>query len=173
MKLILAKYHKYIFPIGWLIAFVIGFGFMTLPHLYNQYVEPQMFGASLVQIRDKANAKLAEMWPVLVQKQNAYYAKHGKYFQLLITPETIVPNGADSDFSVRTPSDEKFVRDVDFTWSQKIPFQIEVREWQSETWGDGWEATVWVSVNDTIYTRTRDYQNNDTGWRDNTETLPI
>lgn len=41
--------------------------------------------ATLQQIRDKADVVLANFWQALTIKQDAYFAKHGKYFQLLVT----------------------------------------------------------------------------------------
>ena len=120
--------------------------------------------ATLQEIRQKADAKLATFWTLLQSKQDAYFAKRGKYFQLLITPETKVVDGIDSDFALRNPSDEKYVLDVDFPWSEKIPFQIEVHEWVS---GDdkGYKAIVWIELPDgRIYTRNRDSNQVDSGW---------
>ena len=78
--------------------------------------------ATLTQIRDKADAKLVEFWTALVPKQEAYKAKHGKYFQLLVT-NTVV-DGVDTTFEVRKPNDELHVVDVDFTFSSQIPFHF-------------------------------------------------
>lgn len=120
-------------------------------------------GASLVQVRNKADAKLADIWPKLVQKQNAYYAKNGKYFQLLVSPVLQPDDGTDSPFTARYPSDEKFIKDVDVAWAETVPFQIEVDEWVGPD-GAGFKAMVTVRVNGSYYRRERDNLNNDTGW---------
>jgi len=113
---------------------------------------------TLTELRDKADAKLATFWSALVTKQNAYYAKHGKFFQLLVSPENPVVDGADSDFTTRSPSDERFAVDVDFTWTEKIPFNITVDEWVG-TGGNGFKATVVVQLpNGDQYTRSRTYE---------------
>lgn len=119
---------------------------------------------TLAELRDKADAKLATFWSVLVTKQNAYYAKHGKYFQLLLTPTSAVVDGADTDFTDNVPNDEKYAIDRDFSFSEKIPFNIRVDEWVGPQ-GNGYKATVFVQLpNGDKYTRSRDNANNDTGW---------
>ena len=118
---------------------------------------------TLAQLRDKADAKLVQFWQLLTQKQDAYFAKHGKYFQLLVSPETAVVDGADSTFTVRKPSDERFVVDVDFPWTDKVPFTIKVDEWVGET--KGYTATVTVELpNGDRYIRSRNSNNVDSGW---------
>ena len=119
---------------------------------------------TLAELRDKADTVLAQFWTALRTRQNAYYAKHGKYFQLLISPTTAVVDGADTDYTVRKPFDEKFQEDVNLTFTSKIPFQIYVEEWVGPT-GKGYSATVWIKLlNGDMYTRTRDNSNNDSGW---------
>ena len=118
--------------------------------------------ATLQQIRDKADAKLAEFWPILVLKQDAYFAKYGKYFQLRITSKVI--DGIDTIFEVKTPSDEKYPQDADLTFSSPIPFQIQVDEWVNNN-GSGYSGTVHVELlNGDVYTRTRNNLKVDTGW---------
>lgn len=120
---------------------------------------------TLTQLRDKADAKLAVFWQELQKKQGAYYAKHGKYFQLLVSPENSVIDGLDSDFTLRKPTDEVYKKDVDFAWTEKIPFQIEVHEWVGPNGNVGYKAIVWIQLpNGTIYTRSRDSDSNDSGW---------
>lgn len=123
--------------------------------------------ATLKQVRDKADAKLVQFWQLLQQKQAAYFAKHGKYFQLLVSPSETPIEGADSDFIVRKPSDEKFVADVDFPWTDKVPFQIEVHEWVGKD--KGYEAVVTVEYKGTKYRRSRDSNQVDSGWYKVTE----
>lgn len=120
--------------------------------------------ATLAQIRDKADTQLAKFWTALQTKQDAYFAKHGKYFQLLVTPSNAVIDGIGSDFSNRVPSDEKFVIDREFAFAEKIPFQIEVHEWVSGK-GAGYRAHVYVQLLDgRIFSRNRDNSQVDSGW---------
>ena len=119
--------------------------------------------ATLKQVRDKADAKLVQFWQLLQEKQDNYYAKHGKYFQLLVYPETKVADGIDSDFTLRKPSDEKFALDVNFPWTDKVPFQIKVDEWVGPN-GAGYQASVFVEWNGRTFTRSRDSDQNDIGW---------
>jgi len=119
---------------------------------------------TLAELKDKADAKLVQFWQLLTEKQNAYFAKHGKYFQLLVSPTDSVVDGADSDFTVRHPSDEPFQVDVDFPWTDKVPFQIQVDEWGSVP-DYGYKATVTAELpNGDVYKRSRNSRNEDSGW---------
>lgn len=119
---------------------------------------------TLAELRDKADAKLATFWTALVAKEEAYFAKHGKYFQLLVTPETNVVDGVDNDFTARHPSDEVHVVDVDFNFASQVPFNIEVHEWVGRE-GSGFKAVAQVELPDgRKFTRSRDSDNVDSGW---------
>lgn len=118
---------------------------------------------TLKELRDKAEPILTDFWIALREKQNAYHAKHGKYFQLLITPETSVIDGVDSDFTKRSPSDEVHTIDVDFVWATKIPFQIEVHEWVRHE-ESGYSVRIRAIVNGEEYRRERNSDGVDTNW---------
>lgn len=121
--------------------------------------------ATLAQIRDKADTQLAKFWAALQLKQDAYFAKHGKYFQMLVSPVNAVVDGLDSDYVNRVPSDEVFVVDREFSFAKKIPFQIVVDEWVSPDGTAGYKATVYVQLLDgRIFTRNRDSNQVDSGW---------
>jgi len=118
---------------------------------------------TLTELRDKADAVLVNFWKELKTRQDSYFAKHGKYFQLLVSPEQSVIDGADSDFIVRHPSDVKSLEDISVNFTSKIPFQIEVDEWVGED--KGYTATVTVELlNGDKYTRSRNSRNEDSGW---------
>lgn len=119
--------------------------------------------ATLKQVRDKADAKLVQFWQMLTDKQNTYFAKHGKYFQLLVTGGRVVENDGEYDFQLRSPSDEKFAIDVDFPWTDRLPFEIEVHEWVGPN-GIGYKATVTVEWQGQTFSRHRDSDQNDSGW---------
>lgn len=116
---------------------------------------------TLTQLRNKANVVLANFWAELQTKQNAYFAKHGKYFQLLITDDVV--DGVDTTFIVRKPNDELHAIDVDFTFNSPVPFSISVDEWVGET--RGYSATATVQLPDgRKFRRSRDINNVDSGW---------
>lgn len=119
---------------------------------------------TLLELKQKADPILANFWVALKTKQDAYFAKHGKYFQLLVSPTAEVLDGVDSDFVVRKPSDEVHVVDVDFAWESKIPFQIEVHEWVGADNDSGYTALVKVKVGVDEYRRSRNSNNVDSGW---------
>jgi hypothetical protein len=118
---------------------------------------------TLQELRDKAEPILTDFWIALRDKQNAYHAKHGKYFQLLITPETAVVDGVDSDFTKRSPSDEVHTIDVDFAWATKIPFQVEVHEWVRHA-ESGYLVRIRAILNGEEYRRERHKGGFDTDW---------
>jgi hypothetical protein len=118
--------------------------------------------ATLQEIKTKVDSKLSDFWPKLVAKQDAYFAKHGKYFQKLITSPVV--DGVDTDYVAIEPSDEKHSADADFTYANQLPFQVSIDEWML---GDtaGWSATIRVELfNGDIYTRKRNNLNEDSGW---------
>lgn len=122
--------------------------------------------ATLIQIRDKANVILGDFWSVLQTKQNAYFAKHGKYFQLLVSPTVKVVDGVDQIFSKRIPNDELHQEDVDFSFGTQIPFQIQVNEWVGSD-SRGYTATVRIELLDgRIFERSRNSLNIDSGWNE-------
>jgi hypothetical protein len=82
---------------------------------------------TLNELRTKADTKLGEFWTALVSKQEAYFTKHGHYFQLETSPGILPVDGADTDFAMIHPHDATFTVDADFLFHTKIPFQIRVR----------------------------------------------
>lgn len=107
---------------------------------------------TLAQLKTKANAKLVPFWQMLIDKQPKYFLKYGKFFQLLVTPKVV--DGVDTGFSLILPPHEQHVIDVDFPWTDTLPFQISVLEWVGETRGFSATATVELPNGD-IYKRTR------------------
>lgn len=117
---------------------------------------------TLTQLKTKANAVLTDFWQELQTKQEKYYAKHGKYFQLLITNRVV--DGVDTTFEIRKPNDELHAVDVDFEFNSPVPFQISVDEWVGPD-GVGYSATATVELpNGRKFTRTRHSDNTDTNW---------
>jgi len=116
---------------------------------------------TLQELQTKADATLAEFWQLLSTKQDAYFAKHGKYFQLLVTDPVV--DGVDTTWELRTPSDEKHAIDVDFNFNSPVPFQISVDEWAGET--VGYSATATVELPDgRKFKRSRNSEQVDSGW---------
>ena len=123
--------------------------------------------ATLKQIKDKADAQLVKFWKVLQSRQDTYFVKHGKYFQLLVSPSNTVIDGVDTDYTQRVPSDEKYIVDRDFSFAEKVPFQIVVDEWVGKGDDIGYKATVYVELPDgRIFTRSRDSKQIDSGWHE-------
>lgn len=119
--------------------------------------------ATLRQVRDKADAKLVQFWQELQAKQDAYYAKHGKYFQLLVTGGRGVENGEEYDFALKTASHELYAIDINFAWTEKLPFEIRIDEWFGPE-SVGYQGQVWADYQGTVYTRVRRSDGIDSGW---------
>lgn len=80
---------------------------------------------TLTELRDKANTKLAELWPIIQLKEDMYFTKHGRYFGLRWSPSGRVVDGADTDLIVNKPSRGNVPADIDFTVTS-VPFQISI-----------------------------------------------
>ena len=107
---------------------------------------------TLQQLQTKANTKLQEFWDALIVKQEAYFLKHNKFFQLLVTDPVV--DGVDTTWVLRTPSDEQHALDVDFSFNSPIPFSISVDEFVGDE--TGFSATAIVELPDARrFTRTR------------------
>lgn len=90
---------------------------------------------TLRDIQRKSDPIIGDVWTRLVTAQEAYHAKHGKYFQLLQEPRTRVVDGVDKTFRVRKPQDEHNDADVKFNAGRgKLPFQLEVHEHKKWAW---------------------------------------
>jgi hypothetical protein len=114
--------------------------------------------ATLAEIRTKVDNWLADKWVnVIVPKEEAYFAKHGRYAQVLISPESLVADGADGTFTKRPPSDEQFEADFTLTFDTPIPAQIEIHTHDAGE-QHGFTGHVWVEVNGELYHRAKNYQ---------------
>jgi hypothetical protein len=136
---------------------------------------------TLAELRDKADAKLATFWTALVTKEEAYFAKHGRYFGFNWSPSTEVVDGVDTNFVLNPPSRFFVAEDVSFP-ATTVPFQIQVIRHEGvqipdtqdgvnvspegvETpnvvdphKGHGFTATVRVKLpNNDVYTRSKGY----------------
>lgn len=119
---------------------------------------------TLKQIKNESDVKLTNFWKVLQLRQKAFFAKHGKYFQLLVSPTTEVVNGRESKFSVRKPIDEKFAADVSMPWTVKVPFQVEVYEWTKGSKA-GYSMNVTIKTrNGEVYRKIKENTGQTTDW---------
>lgn len=120
--------------------------------------------ATLIQIRDRANAKLAVMWPVIQAKQDTYFANHGRYFGLRWSPIAEVTDGVDSEFVLNRPS--RFHVDADVTWeSEQVPYQLQLFRLNQDTPQETYQAFVRVQLlNGDKWERSRTRDNEDSGW---------
>jgi hypothetical protein len=111
---------------------------------------------TLAELRDKADAKLATFWGVLVTKEEAYFAKHGRYFGFNWSPSLEVVDGVDTNFVLNPPSRFFVAEDVSFP-ATTAPFQIQVVRHEGP---QGHGFTGWVRVklpNGDVYMRANGY----------------
>lgn len=114
--------------------------------------------AILIQIRNKVDTFLADLWVnTLVPKEGAYFAKHGRYAQVLVSPTTIVADDGTGTFVKRPPSDEQFASDFTFEIVSPVPAQIEIVNHDNGA-NHGFTAHVYVVVLGKTYHRAKNYK---------------
>ena len=105
------------------------------------------------EIRDAIDARLAQLWPVVQDKEAKYFAAHGHYWQGLRT-HTLLPadgNLALPDVGETTPTDQ-----LD-PWPEAIKtIAIEmalVIDVYDGPFGQGYVASAWVMINGRTFVR--------------------
>ena len=109
--------------------------------------------ATLQEIRDAVDAKLAGLWSAIQNKQDAYFLANGRYWQGLRT-HTIVPTeGNETLPSVGTtvPADQPDPWPVAIR-NQTLPMALQIDVYDSPQ-GKGYQATVLVKVLGQLYRR--------------------
>lgn len=114
--------------------------------------------ATLAQIRTKVDYFLADLWVnEIVPKEEAYFAKHGRYAQILVSPTTPVADDATATFVKRPPTDEQFESDFTFQIVSPVPAQIEIHT-HNNGGQHGFTAHVWVEVLGKRYHKSKNYK---------------
>jgi hypothetical protein len=127
--------------------------------------------ATLVQIRNKADASLQEFWDVLSVKQEQYFRRYQDYFQLLHTAPVV--DGEDTTFVLTLPSDQSH-RSIEYVFNHTspIPYQIAVQCFGNDKM-KGYEVTVVVELLDgRKFTRSRTLTDTRTLTQDYDEAVP-
>jgi len=114
---------------------------------------------TLSEVRDKADAKLVNLWVNQIRpKQLAYFATHGKYWQGLVT-SSIPEDGADivADYTSR-PSDQAETWEDMFggPLDANLPVALRVDVYEAPA-GWGFVARVWIRYAGTVYTKSQNY----------------
>jgi hypothetical protein len=111
--------------------------------------------ATLNEVKETVNSWLAARWPLLVDRQAAYYTIHERYFQGLWTHNVAPDDGAETapDAHTSTPSDQQARWSDFFSLPDALPCALRIDIYESEQ-GQGWTATVRVRVAGTLYQRT-------------------
>jgi hypothetical protein len=111
---------------------------------------------TLAEIRDAVDSRLATLWAAIQSRQTAYMAAHnGKAWQGLRTHSVIPSDGATAtpDIGTRCPTDQ-----LGSSWPLAIrntamEMALEISPYEAPD-GTGYQATVWVTVAGTTWTRT-------------------
>lgn len=112
---------------------------------------------TLAEIRTKVDNWLADKWVnVIVPKEEAYFAKHGRYFGMNWSPSTEVVDGVDTPFVFNQPSRFFVAEDALFSVPD-IPFQIQIICHDGPT-GKGFTGKARVKLlNGDVYMRWQGY----------------
>jgi hypothetical protein len=118
--------------------------------------------ATLLQLRTRVDAWLADKWPTVVARQDNYLANRGHYWQGLLT-HTIVPTHTNSVDGDAVP-DRLVVHPTDVFEDWKtafpewdgvnIPAALKIDVYDGPQ-GKGWCATIYIRYNGTLYSRSR------------------
>lgn len=110
---------------------------------------------TLNDVKATVNSWLAARWPLLVERQEAYFTIHARYFQGLWTHRSAPDDGAETAPDQRTSKpDDQQAHWADFiSLPDVLPCALRIDMYESEQ-GHGWTATVLVRVAGTRYQRT-------------------
>lgn len=112
--------------------------------------------ATLAQIRTAVDTKLAQLWPGVQAKQDAYAAAHdGRYWQGLITASTIPADGTTvtPDVGNATPTDQPDPWPAALV-NSPLPMAIQMDVYDGPL-GAGYVATCYVRVLGNLYVRSQ------------------
>lgn len=113
---------------------------------------------TLAQTRAVVDARLANLWDVILLRQTIHYINYGTYFQGMITHLTIPTDGQDiypDNYGAR-PTDQK-TNWIDF-WDtaipQTLPMALVIDTYDGPE-GKGFTATVYVYYQGILYSRSK------------------
>ena len=112
---------------------------------------------TLSEVRTKVDDKLAQLWPIIVNKQDTYFSNHGRYWQGILTPSNVIADGIDTDIEPNlrpTDQQESWLDMFEAQLPTKLPMQFQIDTYSSPL-GHGFVATVYVKFNNNIYTRSK------------------
>lgn len=117
--------------------------------------------ATLAELRTRINAWLADRWPLVINRQNAYYALNGRYWQGLISHDLIpahtsIANGdSAANLLYSKPSDqlEDWIDVLPEIEGINIPCALVFDVYCSPQGGHGWQVTLYAFYDGTLYWR--------------------
>lgn len=138
------------------------------------FLSSSLHAETLGQLRNRVDTWLTNKVPVLVARQNTYFTNHNRYWQGLITHASIpahvtaTAGDATADKLTFTPTDQaESWLDILPEWQPEVFAAAAVISVYSGPGGKGWNLTVWVRFNGTIYQRQKWWgpENQDYDWR--------
>lgn len=119
---------------------------------------------TLAQVRSRVDDKLAQLWGVIVSRQETHYANHGRYWQGLVT-HVAAPSHTTATYQDAQPDrlDER-PTDVAQGWRDAlpeidgvaVPMALVIDDYVGPE-GAGFVATVWACCNTVTYSRSQNY----------------
>jgi hypothetical protein len=109
---------------------------------------------TLVEIKDKIDARLSALWSAIQAKEAAYYAAHGHYWQGLKTHTVYPADGNDTapDVGTTAPTDQPDAWPAAIT-KTALPMALQVDVYDGPS-GQGYVVHLHVTVNSKHYCRT-------------------
>lgn len=110
--------------------------------------------ATLQQIKDQVDAKLATLWTAIQNKEDAYFTANGRYWQGLLTHSVTPADGTETLPNVGTNAPAyqgspypTAIRNV------ALPFVLEIHQYVCPDGTKGYQAFVYVTVLGETYSR--------------------
>lgn len=109
---------------------------------------------TLQQIKDQADAKLATLWTAVQNKEAAYFAANGRYWQGLKTHTVNPADGNETLPNVGTAT--PYYQSDPYPLAIRntaLPMALEIHQYQCPDGTKGYQAFVYVTVLGETYTR--------------------
>lgn len=109
--------------------------------------------ANLATVRDAVDAKLATLWTAIQNRQDTFFATNGRYWEGRRTHTVTPADGTETLPDIGTSSNTGSTAWPTAIRNTAMPMAIQIDAYMGPL-GAGYQATVWVTVNGTTYTRT-------------------
>ncbi len=104
--------------------------------------------------RARSDAMLNGLWNSIQARENAYFNKHGRYFQGLLTPRTVRNTDGAPDLTRRPTDQAESWADAGFVLPASVPASIEIHVYDGPL-GKGYTAILHYKVGGKEFTKAR------------------